>query len=170
MIRYILILILAILLGISSYLLYKNEYVVINIETGSRDFNTAIVQGGKIDSNNPADSQDGSSEIAIKPKSTLAPDISDEIEELEEDSGIEVHLDPTVGVDINEEQRIASSYRVIGPRQFVLLTDKEKPMVEIDLETGEVKIGPDYELDEVSTEFWNSIGKKYPEICFVEKN
>lgn len=170
MIRDTLIVILATLLGITSYMLYKNEYVVINVETGSRGPNTTIVQGEEIDSNRPTNSQDRSSEYAVKPKTTLTPDISDSVEELKEDSGIEVHLDPTVGVDINKDQHIASSYRVIGPRQFVLLTDKDEPMVEIDLETGKVKIGTDYELDEVSTEFWNSIGKKYPEVCFVEKN
>lgn len=170
MIRDTLIVILATLLGISSYMLYKNQYVVINIETGTRGPTATIVQGGEIDSKTPDQTQDESSEIATKPKSTLAPDIRDDIEELQDDSGIEVHLDPTVGVDINQDQRIASSYRVIGPRQFVLLTDKDKPMVEIDLETGQVKIGSDYQLDEVSTEFWNSIGKKYPEVCFVEKN
>ena len=169
MLRYTLILILAILLAASSYIIYENKYVVINIETGIRGSNTSIVQGEEIESKAPRQSQDGSSEIAIKPKSTLTPDIKDGIEELE-DSGIEVHLDPTVGVDINTDQQIASSYRVIGPRQFVLLTDKDEPMVEIDLETGKVNIGSDYELDEVSTEFWNSIAKKYPEVCFVGKN
>ena len=45
MIRYILILILAILLGISSYLLYKNEYVIVNIETGRKVLSDGIVQG-----------------------------------------------------------------------------------------------------------------------------
>ena len=169
MFRYTLILILAILLGASSYIIYENKYVVINIETGSRGSNTATLQGGEIDGITSEQSQDKSSKISITPKSTLPPDIRNDIEELE-DSGIEVHLDPTVGVDINTDQQIASSYRVIGPRQFVLLTDKDEPMVEIDLETGKVNIGSDYELDEVSTEFWNSIAKKYPEVCFVGGN
>ena len=52
----------------------------------------------------------------------------------------------------------------------MLLTKKDEPMVEIDLDTGLVKINPEYELDEVSTEFWNSIGRKYPEVCFIEKD
>ncbi len=167
MIRYSLIIILCILLGISSYIIYKDQYVVINIETDSPDSNKTLVQAGETNSNNYNKDEEL---VATSPKVTLRPDIIDEVEELEEDSGIEVHLDPTVGVDINSEQHIASSYRVIGPKQFVLLTNKDEPMVEIDLDTGNVKINPEYELDEVSKEFWNSIGKKYPEVCFVETN
>jgi len=168
MIRYILILILAILLGISSYLLYKNEYVIVNIETGRKVLSDGIVQGGTSDNSSSPESERMSLSETTTPKATVAPDIKDEIETLDDDSEIQIHLEPTVGVDINPEQHIASSYRAIGPRQFVLLTDKEEPMVEIDLDTGLVKINPEYKLDEVSTEFWKSIGKKYPEVCFVE--
>ncbi len=166
MVRYILILILAILLGISSYLLYKGEYVVLIVETGSRKASDSMVQGGDI-----APERDYSRSIreARRPKATLAPDISDEVESLQEDSDTEIHLQPTVGVDINPDQRIASTYKAIGPKEFVLLTDDDVTMVEINLETGKVKINPDYELDQVTTEFWNSIGKKYPEVCFVGK-
>jgi len=166
MIRYSLIIILCILLGISSYLLYEGRYIVINIEHGSSVTNPSMVQGGEIRDN----IYPGDKEVFETPKATVKPDISSEIEELKEDSDVEVHLDPTVGVDINKEQQIASSYRAIGPRQFVLLAKKDEPMVEIDLDTGLVKINPEYELDEVSTEFWNSIGKKYPEVCFIEKD
>jgi hypothetical protein len=168
MIRYILILILSVLLGISSYLLYKNEYIVVNIETGGEGLKEGIVQGGNLYNRTTLESEGLKTAQRIKPEATLGPDIKDEIETLEEDSGTEIHLDPTVGLEINPEQHIASSYRVIGPREFVLLTDKEEPMVEIDLHTGQVKINPKYKLDEVSTEFWKSIGKKYPEVCFVE--
>ena len=166
MIRYSLIIVLCILLGISSYLLYEGRHIVITIEQGSWRTSSSMVQGGEIRDNiYPRDNK-----VSANPKATVKPDISSEIEELKEDSDVEVHLDPTVGVDINKEQQIASSYRAIGPRQFVLLTKKDEPMVEIDLETGLVKINPEYELDEVSTEFWNSIGRKYPEVCFIEKN
>jgi len=166
MIRYSLIVILCILLGISSYLLYEGRYIVVNIEQGSRVANPSIVQGGEVSDENYT----RNIEAPPTPKATVKPDISNEIEELKEDSDVEVHLDPTVGVNINKEQQIASSYRAIGPRQFVLLTKNDDPMVEIDLDTGLVKINPEYELDEVSTEFWNSIGRKYPEVCFIEKN
>lgn len=165
MVRYILILILAILLGISSYLLYEGKYVVINIETGSKKLSSTMVQGGDIE-------QERDYSVAMRernrPKATLPPDIKHDIETLD-DSGTEIHLQPTVGVDINPDQQIASTYKAIGPKQFVLLTDEDKTMVEINLDTGQVTIGSAYELDEVSTEFWNSIGKKYPEVCFVEK-
>jgi len=166
MLRYTIILILAILLAASSYIIYENKFVVINIQTGSRDFDAEIVKSEKTVNEAPEDGAVSRN----TPKATIKPDISDQIEEFEDDSDIEVHLDPTVGVDINPDQHIASSYRVIGPRQFVLLTDKDEPMVEIDLQTGKVTIGSEYDLDQVSTEFWNSIGKKYPEVCFVEKN
>lgn len=167
MVRYILILILAILLGISSYLLYEGRYVVINIETGSKGISSTMVQGGE--SEQERDYSRAMREIN-RPKSTLPPDIQDEIETFEDDSGTQIHLEPTVGVEINPDQQIASTYKAIGPKQFVLLTDDEATMVEINLDTGQVTIGSEYELDEVTTEFWNSIGKKYPEVCFVEKN
>lgn len=154
-------------MAISSYVIYKDQYIVINIDTGSGGNGSTLVQGGDTNSDNYNYEEDPLSE---SPKVTQTPDIKDDIEELEEDSDVEVHLDPTVGVDINTEQQIASSYRIIGPRQFVLLTKNDEPMVEIDLDTGNVKISPEYELDEVSREFWNSIGKKYPEVCFVEPN
>lgn len=166
MIRYTLILILAILLGISSYLLYEGKYVVVNIETGSKKISSTMVQGGEDDHE-----RDYSRKIREinRPKETLPPDIKDDIETFEDDSGTEIHLEPTVGVDINPDQQIASTYKAIGPKQFVLLTDEDKTMVEINLDTGRVTIGPEYELDQVSREFWNSIGKKYPEVCFVER-
>lgn len=167
MIRYTIILILAILLAASSYIIYENKFVMINIETGSRNSGIETVQGEKIINQTPQYEPEVST---TTPKSTLKPDISDKVEEFEDDPSVEVHLDPTVGVDINSDQRIASSYRVIGPKQFVLLTEKDEPMVEIDLETGKVLIGAEYELDEVSIKFWNSIAKKYPEVCFVETN
>ena len=51
----------------------------------------------------------------------------------------EIHLDPTVGMSISPEQQIVSSYKIIGPRKFSLLTDKDETMVEIDLDTGQRK-------------------------------
>jgi len=170
MIRYTLILILSVLLGICSYLLYKNEYVVINIETGGKGLDNGIVQGGADDIQISSEAQEKRTSQQTNPEATLVPDMKDEVETLDDDSETQIHLEPTVGVDINPEQHIASSYRAIGPRQFVLLTNKEEPMVEIDLDTGQVKINPEYKLDEVSAEFWKSIGKKYPEVCFVEEN
>ena len=80
----------------------------------------------------------------------------------------EIHLDPTVGMSINLDQQIASSYKVIGPRKFSLLTEKDETIVEIDLDTGNVKINPKYKVDDVTKEFWESVGRKYPEVCFVE--
>lgn len=170
MIRYSLIILLCVLLGFTSYLLYIGQYITINIQSGLLNPNQPIVQGGEVLNEISPSNENRISSSSKTPKVTLKPDINENPEELAEDSDIEVHLDPTVGIDINEEQKIASSYSIIGPRQFVLLTDREEPMVEINLDTGNVRINPEYELDEVSKEFWNSIGKKYPEVCFVESN
>jgi hypothetical protein len=41
-------------------------------------------------------------------------------------------------------------------------------MIEINLDTGNVTINPKYKVDDVTKEFWKSVGRKYPEICFVE--
>jgi len=57
MIRNTLILILSILLGICSYLLYKDEYIVVNIETGSRVLSDGIVQGGTSDNSSATESE-----------------------------------------------------------------------------------------------------------------
>lgn len=165
MIRYSLIIFLCILLAISYYIIYRDNQIVINIYSESQKINQTVAQ----EEYNASNLQEESNINDTHHKATLKPDISDKIEELNDDSAIEVHLDPTVGMDINSEQHIASSYKIIGPRQFVLLTKNDEPMVEIDLDTGNVKIYPEYDLDEVSTEFWNSIGKKYPEVCFVEE-
>ncbi|MEM7008200.1 MAG: hypothetical protein AAF462_03615 [Thermodesulfobacteriota bacterium] len=166
MIRYSLILILAVLLGISSYLLYEGKYIVINIESGSINTQNTLVQGRE----DVPDKPNLVKQVQPTPKVTLAPDLKEDIVFFEDESDTEIHLEPTVGIDINPEQKIATSYKAIGPKEFVLLTDDDKPMVEINLETGQVEVNPEYELDEVSTEFWNSISKKYPEVCYVEKN
>ncbi len=81
----------------------------------------------------------------------------------------EVHMEPTVGLNIGDEQKIVSNYKIIGPRKFALLTEKDETMVEIDLDTGLVEVNPKYSLDETTTEFWKSVGRKYPEVCFVEE-
>ena len=58
MIKYILILTLSVLLGISSYLLYKNEYIVVNIETGGEGLKEGIVQGGILDNRTASESEE----------------------------------------------------------------------------------------------------------------
>ncbi|HKQ33436.1 MAG TPA: hypothetical protein VJV40_09525, partial [Thermodesulfobacteriota bacterium] len=92
---------------------------------------------------------------------------SEDVEKVESEEP-EVHLDPTVGMSINYDQQIATSYKIIGPRKFSLLTENDETMVEINLDTGNVKINPKYKVDDVTKEFWKSVGRKYPEVCFVE--
>ena len=159
MIKNSLIIVLALLLAASSYLLYENK-------------NISIV----LDNSEPAPPVETSQYEEYYEKEILgtlsseAPgdtDIKDEPESFDPDE-IYPYLDPTVRLTINDKREIVTDYKIIGPRKFSLLTGDDEPMVEINLDTGEVKINPDYTLDEASTEFWKSIGKKYPEVCFVE--
>jgi uncharacterized transporter YbjL len=165
MIKNLLILILAVLLGISTYLLYHNKNITIDLGRGGETVMHEAVteaQPQKEDSQEFEEGEvvEGADEEEVK---TQEP-----IETLEAENGPEVHLDPTVGMKISTEQQIVSNYKIIGPRKFSLLTDDDETMVEIDLDTGNVEINPKYEVDEVTTQFWKSIGKKYPEVCFVE--
>jgi len=165
MIKNLLILILAVLLGISTYLLYYNKNITIDLgswDQAVRNQTVREVQPQKQDTQefqegDTAESTDEEEEKTQEPTVTL-----------EAENGPEVHLDPTVGMKISTEQQIVSNYKIIGPRKFSLLTDDDETMVEIDLDTGNVEINPKYEVDEVTTQFWKSIGKKYPEVCFVE--
>lgn len=159
MIKNSLIIVLALLLAASSYLLYENKNISIvlddsgptpPVETSQYEeyYEREIL--GTLSSEPPGDT-----------------DIKDDPESLEREN-MDPYLDPTVRLTINEKREIVTDYKIIGPRKFSLLTGDEEPMVEINLDTGEVKINPDYTLDEASTEFWKSIGEKYPEVCFVE--
>lgn len=159
MIKNILIIILALLLAGTSYLLYENKNISIVLDNSepSRPEETSQYEEfyekeilGTLSSEAPADT-----------------DIKDDLESLDTDE-IKPYLDPTLRLTINADREIVTDYKIIGPRKFALLTDGDEPMVEINLDTGKVKINPQYSLDEVSTEFWESIGKKYPEVCFVE--
>ncbi len=159
MIKNSLIIVLALLLAASSYLLYDN-------------INISIV----LDNSEPSRPEETSKYEEFYEKEILGTltsetsgdtDIKDDPESLVADQ-INPYLDPTVRLTINSEREIVMDYKVIGPRKFALLTDDDEAMVEINLDTGKVKINSDYTLDEVSTEFWESIGRKYPEVCFVE--
>ena len=168
MIRNILIIVLAVLLAASSYLLYENKNITIIL---------GISDISRQDKPSQTESQDVSqyeefyeTEVlgTLEGEASADADIRDQAVSLDSAEEIKLHLDPTVRMTISPESEIVMDYRVIGPRKFALLTDNDEPMVQIDLDTGNVKISPGYTLDEVSTEFWKSIGKKYPEVCFVE--
>jgi len=165
MIKNLLILILAVLLGISTYLLYYNKNITIDLGRGDKavvNKPTPEVQPKKQDTQESYEGEvvEGGDEEEAKTQVST--------ETLDTENGPEVHLDPTVGMKISPEQQIVSNYKIIGPRKFSLLTDDDETMVEIDLDTGNVEINPKYKVDEVTTQFWKSIGKKYPEVCFVE--
>ena len=166
MARNTIIIILAALLCISSYLLYTNKNISINLggtESGCEA--DAPVEG----QDDRALSELPEKEIAESVQTKKIPEETnrEEVEKLDSDEP-RIHLDPTVGMTISSEQQIVSSYKIIGPRKFSLLTDKDETMVEIDLDTGRVKINPKYKVDEVTTQFWKSIGQKYPEVCSAE--
>ena len=167
MIRNFVIIILSALLGASSYILYTDKIVSINIGGAGSDCSTKTPDV-KNDSGQLSESYDNEIKGSVQTQDTPEETQEEYVERI--DSGEpEIHMDPTVGMSISSEQQIVSSYKVIGPRKFSLLTDKDETMVEIDLDTGSVKINPKYKLDEVTTQFWKSVGEKYPEVCFVEK-
>jgi len=159
MIKNTLLIVLALLLAASSYLLYENKNISIVLDN-SDPLHTKQT---------PEYEEFYEKEIlgTLSSETTDDTDIKDDPESLDTEN-IDPYLDPTVRLTINEDREIVTDYKIIGPRKFALLTDDDQPMVEINLDTGEVKINPDYSLDEVSSEFWKSIGKKYPEVCFVE--
>lgn len=153
MIKNALIIVLAVLLAGTSYLLYENK-------------NITLVIDGEKEADNSVPYKDFQ-EAEVRGTLNTDVDIKDEVEPLATED-IEPYLDPIVRVTINEEQEIVTDYKIIGPRIFSLVTSEDEPMVEINLETGEVKLNPDYAADEAAAEFWRSIGKKYPEVCFVD--
>ena len=155
MVRNILIVVLAVLLAATSYLLYENKNITIIIDSPSTQIEELRSRYGEYH------------EEEILGTLSADIDIKEDPESLDEDD-LSPYLEPTVRLTINTDREIVTDYKVIGPREFALLTDGDEPMVEINLDTGEVKINPEYTLDQVSLEFWKSIGRKYPEVCFVE--
>lgn len=168
MVKNLVIIVLAALLGASSYLLYSNKNITINLGSNGYVERDTIIEDAETDERHAGGLYDG--DIAGTVQATNGPGDGQEVqtEILGAELEPEIHLDPTVGMTISSERQIVSSYKVIGPRKFSLLTDQDETMVELDLDTGRVKINPKYNLDEVTTQFWKSVGKKYPEVCFVE--
>lgn len=166
MVRNFIIIILALLLSAASYLLYTNKNVSVNLSSKAPECDAAAPGESE---KNAALSEYRDKEITppAEPANPPAEAGREDVEVVESDEP-EIHLDPTVGMSINLDQQIASSYKVIGPRKFSLLTEKDETIVEIDLDTGNVKVNPKYKIDDVTKEFWESVGRKYPEVCFVE--
>jgi hypothetical protein len=166
MVRNTLIVILAALLSVTSYLLYTNRNISINMGGSAAECDTGAPVVSKVENASPGsvDQETPASAETTNPPREAS---SEDVEKVESEEP-EVHLDPTVGMSINYEQQIATSYKIIGPRKFSLLTDEDETMVEINLDTGIVKINPKYKVDDVTKEFWKSVGRKYPEVCFVE--
>lgn len=166
MVRNTLIIILAALLAITSYLLYTNKNISVSLGGQAADCDTGTTVENRDVTGQPGPGGQESPAAAEPPAppGETAPEV---VETVESDEP-EIHLDPTVGMSINYDQQIASSYKIIGPRKFSLLTEQDETMVEIDLDTGNVKINSKYKVDDVTKEFWRSVGRKYPEVCFVE--
>ena len=166
MFKNFLILILAVLLGISSYLLYTNKNITIDLGRDGAPVTERIVVRETAPPERQQPAPKAESEPASTQKAGSVVSGGDETIEIPSDEP-EVHMEPTVGLNIGDEQKIVSNYKIIGPRKFALLTEKDETMVEIDLDTGLVEVNPKYSLDETTTEFWKSVGRKYPEVCFV---
>ncbi|MEQ9620089.1 MAG: hypothetical protein RIG61_13085 [Deltaproteobacteria bacterium] len=165
MIKNLAIIVLAILLAVSSYLLYYNKNITIELGQSAYKKTGVRVETGEAE---PADLFEAELEGTVREKELSVEGGGEQVEIVDSEFEPEIHLDPTLGMTISPEQQIVSSYKIIGPRKFALLTDNDVTMVEINLDTGDVKINPDYDLNEASTQFWKSIGKKYPEVCFTE--
>ena len=162
MIKNILILTLTVLLSITSYLLYSNQIIRIDIGADmNRNQPTSVVRG-------ESDGQELTLDEEIIEPTDLAVPFEDKHVDMGPEFEPQMHLDPTIGLTIDQDQHIVSRYKVIGPRKFAILTEQDRTIVEINLDTGAVTIDPEYTNDEVTTKFWISIGKKYPEVCFVE--
>lgn len=168
MFKNFLILILAVLLGISSYLLYTNKNITIDLGRDGAPVTERIVVRETSAPPQPAPAPKAASGATPTEKAGSVVSGEDETIKIPSDEP-EVHMEPTVGLNIGDEQKIVSNYKIIGPRKFALLTEKDETMVEIDLDTGLVEVNPKYELDQATTEFWKSVGRKYPEVCFVEE-
>lgn len=168
MVRNLVIIVLAALLGVSSYLLYSNKNITVNIGNNEPEERDTIIQEAEIGKQYAGELHDGDIAGTVQTANRPGEEKEDKLETLEDGFDPEIHLDPTVGMTISSERQIVSSYKIIGPRKFSLLTDQEETMVEIDLDTGRVTINPKYDLDEVTIQFWKSVSGKYPEVCFVE--
>jgi len=166
MVRIFVIIILTALLCVSSYLLYTNKNITVSIGGTGADCEAQTPGGGKED-DALSELRDKETAPPVNPASPPAEAGREDVEVVEADEP-EIHLDPTVGMSINLDQKIETSYKVIGPRKFSLLTEKDETIVEIDLDTGNIKLNPRYNADDAAREFWESVGRKYPEVCFVE--
>jgi len=160
------IIILTALLCISTYLLYANKNISVNLGGAETDCG-ADAPGQKMEDKALSEMPNKSTAAPVQKKNTPEGANPDEVEEVDSKEP-EIHLDPTIGMSINKDQQIVANYKIIGPRKFSLLTNDDETMVEIDLDTGRVKINPKYKLDEATTQFWRSIARKYPEVCSAE--
>jgi len=168
MIKNFLIIALAVLLAVSSYLMYENKNITIIVSISDTSRQDKPAQAGHENKSRYEELYEKEILGTLTSETSKDTDIRDDVESVDSAGEIKIHLDPAVRLTISPESQMVMDYRVIGPRKFSLLTDKDEPMVVIDLDTGTVTISPEYSLDEVSMEFWKSIGKKYPEVCFVE--
>lgn len=166
MVRNSVIIILALLLSAASYLLYTNKNISVNF-CGNEPECDADAPGESEKDAALSELRDNEITPPEEPASPPAEAGREDVEVVESDEP-EIHLDPTVGMSINLDQQIETSYKVIGPRKFSLLTEKDETIVEIDLDTGNIKLNPRYNADDAARKFWESVGRKYPEVCFVE--
>jgi hypothetical protein len=160
------IVILTALLSISTYLLYANKNISVKLD-GTETNCGADGSAQKPEDKTISETYDKMTSAQEPTKNIAAGTNTEEVEEVNSKEP-EIHLDPTVGMSINNDQQIVASYKIIGPRKFSILTKNDETMVEIDLDTGRVNINPKYKLDEATTQFWRSIARKYPEVCSAE--
>lgn len=150
MVKNVSIVILLILLGITSYLLFEKEGSILKLWS-------------KKYSNYRIEEEAPNGIETLGPKSTP---------ELHTDPGIGLTIENTKDIDPEgDEPAIHLKYKLIRPSKFDLFDSNGNLVVEIDLESGGAIFGSGYSPDEASIQFWKSIAEKYPEVCIIkEKN
>ena len=148
MAKNVLIAILLILLGITSYLLFEKEDSILRLwaqkysNYGSEDEVPVGVE-------------------KLGPKATP-----------------ELNTDPSIGLTIEnmkdgdpeaDEPEIHLKYKLIRPSKFDLFDAEGNLVVVIDLKSGGAIFGSSYSPDEASIQFWKSIAEKYPEVCITNE-
>ncbi len=165
MIKNLLILVLTALLTVSSYLLYDTKKIQILIHDED-------IQHSSLETSDSYDQSPYNDSTPAPPNVDLSTprnkQLADPTLMLSEGFVPEIHTDPVIALSIGPDHQIMSGYKVIGPKKFVILSENNKPVVKIDLQSGSVEVDENYDIDDASREFWRSVAKKYPEVCFVE--